>query len=46
MMNAMTFAELSKYLDRMEGTRSRNELVRALAEMFTKASPDESMATA
>jgi DNA ligase 1 len=37
----MTFAELSTYLDRMEGTRSRNELVKALAELYTKTSPDE-----
>ncbi|HKW60054.1 MAG TPA: ATP-dependent DNA ligase [Candidatus Dormibacteraeota bacterium] len=37
----MTFAELSKYLDRMEATRSRKELVQALAELYTKASPDE-----
>src|SRR5215469_10958274 len=37
----MTFAELSTYLDRLEGTRSRNELVQTLAELYTKASPDE-----
>lgn len=37
----MTFIELSKYLDRMEVTRSRNELVKTLAELFTKALPDE-----
>ena len=37
----MTFAELSGYLDRLEGTRSRNELVRTLAEMFAKASAGE-----
>ena len=37
----MTFAEVSAYLDRMEGTRSRNELVRALADMYTRASADE-----
>jgi DNA ligase-1 len=37
----MTFTELSTYLDRMEGTRSRNELVKTLAELYTKTSPDE-----
>ena len=37
----MTFAELGKFLDRMEATRSRNELVQTLAELYTKASPDE-----
>ena len=37
----MTFVELGKYLDRMEATRSRNELVRTLAELYTKVSPDE-----
>jgi DNA ligase-1 len=37
----MRFAELSQYLDRMEGTRSRNELVKSLSELYSKASPDE-----
>src|SRR5690349_24296292 len=37
----MKFAELSPYLDRMEATRSRNELVKALAELYSKTSPDE-----
>ncbi len=37
----MTFAELSGYLDRLESTSSRNELVRTLAELYTKSSPDE-----
>lgn len=37
----MTFAELSTYLDRMEATRSRKELVQTLAELYAKASPDE-----
>jgi DNA ligase 1 len=37
----MTFVELSTYLDRMEGTRSRNELVKTLAELYGKTSPDE-----
>jgi DNA ligase-1 len=37
----MTFAELSTYLDRMEGTRSRNELVKTLAELYGKTSPGE-----
>src|SRR5256884_9115099 len=38
---AMTFAELSGYLDRLESTSSRNELVKTLAELYTKSSPDE-----
>ena len=37
----MTFSELSAYLDRLESTSSRNELVKTLAELYTKASPDE-----
>src|ERR1700726_5020822 len=37
----MTFAELSAYLDRLESTSSRNELVKTLAELYTKSSPDE-----
>src|SRR5215831_247796 len=37
----MNFAELGAYLDRMEGTRSRKELVQTLAEIYTKTSPDE-----
>src|SRR5438067_12164436 len=37
----MTFAELSGYLDRLESTSSRNELVKTLAELYTKSSPDE-----
>ena len=37
----MKFAELGQYLDRMEGTRSRNELVKFLSELYSKASPDE-----
>jgi DNA ligase-1 len=37
----MTFAELSGYLDRMESTSSRTELVKTLAELYTKSSPDE-----
>src|SRR5437879_13329707 len=38
---AMTFAELSGYLDRLESTSSRNELVKTLAELYTKSSHDE-----
>src|SRR2546429_5478053 len=38
---AMTFAELSPYLDRLESTSSRNELVKTLAELYSKSSPDE-----
>src|SRR5438105_15176106 len=37
----MTFAELSGYLDRLESTSSRNELVKTLAELYTKSSPVE-----
>src|SRR5256712_8488736 len=37
----MTFAELSGYLDRLESTSSRTELVKTLAELYTKSSPDE-----
>src|SRR2546428_14119271 len=37
----MTFAELSVYPDRVESTSSRNELVKPLAELYTKSSPDE-----
>src|SRR5215470_10364282 len=41
MMDEMNFAEVSAHLDRMEGTRSRKELVQTLAELYTKASADE-----
>lgn len=37
----MTFTELSAYLDRMEATHSRNELVRTLSELYAKASMEE-----
>src|ERR1700731_4105816 len=37
----VTFAELSGYLDRLESTSSRNELVKTLAELYAKSSPDE-----
>ena len=37
----MTFSELSGYLDRLESTSSRNELVKTLAELYTKSSADE-----
>src|SRR5437868_4585379 len=37
----MTFSELSTYLDRLESTSSRNELVKTLAELYSKTSPDE-----
>jgi DNA ligase-1 len=37
----MTFAELSGYLDRLESTSSRNVLVKTLAELYAKSSPDE-----
>src|SRR2546423_8716855 len=38
---AMTFAELSGYLDRLESTSSRNELVKTLAELYLKSAPVE-----
>ena len=37
----MTFAELSSYLDRLEATTKRNELVKILSELYTKSSPEE-----
>ena len=37
----MTFSELAAYLDRMESTTSRNELVKTLSEIYQKSSPDE-----
>ncbi|HEV2139823.1 MAG TPA: DNA ligase, partial [Candidatus Dormibacteraeota bacterium] len=37
----MTFSELAGYLDRMESTTSRTELVKTLAEIYQKSSPDE-----
>jgi DNA ligase-1 len=37
----VTFAELSGYLDRLESTSSRNDLVKTLAELYSKSSPDE-----
>jgi DNA ligase-1 len=37
----VTFAELSGYLDRLESTSSRNELVKTLAELYGKSSADE-----
>ena len=37
----MTVSELSAYLDRLESTSSRNELVKTLAELYSKSSPDE-----
>jgi DNA ligase 1 len=37
----VTFSEFSGYLDRLESTSSRNELVKTLAELYAKTSPDE-----
>ena len=37
----MTFSELAGYLDRMESTSSRNELVRTLSEIYQHSSADE-----
>src|SRR5207302_9555399 len=38
---AVTFSELSAYLDRLESTSIRNELVKTLAELYAKSSCDE-----
>ena len=37
----MRFDELAAHLDRLEGTRSRNELVRILSELYGACSADE-----
>src|SRR5581483_10810000 len=37
----MKFSELAKYFDQLEVTSSRNELVRILAELYKKVSPEE-----
>ncbi|TMD42795.1 MAG: ATP-dependent DNA ligase [Chloroflexi bacterium] len=37
----MTFTELSSYLDRLESTSSRNELVKILSDLYSKGSPEE-----
>ena len=37
----MRFSEVSGYLDRLESTTSRNELVKILSELYAKTSPDE-----
>src|ERR1700687_6177774 len=37
----MKFSELSGYLDQLEATRSRNELVRILSELYKACSVDE-----
>src|SRR5947208_8242663 len=37
----MTFSELATYLDQLEATSSRNELVRILAEAYKACSVDE-----
>jgi DNA ligase-1 len=37
----VTFSELAGYLDRLESTSSRNELVKTLAELYAKSSADE-----
>jgi len=37
----VTVSELSTYLDRLESTSSRNELVKTLAELYLKSSPVE-----
>jgi DNA ligase-1 len=37
----VTFAELSTYLDRLEATSKRNELVKILSELYSKSSAEE-----
>jgi len=37
----MKFAELSAYLDQLEATSSRNELVRILSEVYRACSVEE-----
>ena len=37
----MTFSQFAEYLDRMESTSSRNELVKTLAEIYEESSADE-----
>src|SRR5215472_4193863 len=37
----MRFEELARYLERLEATSSRNELVRILSELYGACSPDE-----
>ena len=37
----MKFSQLAKYLDELEITASRNELVRILSELFQKVSVGE-----
>ncbi len=37
----MTFAELSRYLDRLEATSKRNELVKILSELYAQSTADE-----
>ena len=37
----MNFATVGQYLDRLESTRSRKELVQTLADLYAKASADE-----
>ena len=37
----MRFSELSGYLDRLESTSSRNELMKTLSDVYLKSSPEE-----
>lgn len=37
----MKFARLAEYLQKLEGTPSRNEMTRILAELFKEATPEE-----
>ncbi len=37
----MKFRELAEYLDQLEATSSRNELVRILSELYRACSVDE-----
>ncbi|KKU73309.1 MAG: ligase protein [Candidatus Amesbacteria bacterium GW2011_GWB1_47_26] len=37
----MKFAELARYLQKLEGTRSRNEMTVILAQLFGQANPED-----
>src|SRR5437660_7637420 len=41
MMALVNFSDLSGFLDRLESTSSRNELVRILSELYARSSPEE-----
>jgi DNA ligase 1 len=41
MMALVNFSDLSGFLDRLESTSSRNELVKILSELYAQSSPEE-----